>query len=225
MVQRIIKLIKRFHGYQSLKKKNKSIVENFIHTPVLVLQKMIGENVYLGKQVNIEGDIQDFFIGDNTYIMGGYLYDGVHIGKYCSIAHQVCIGPGEHFIHRMSTYPVQIRTLNLETKWENVFPKTKQTFIGNDVWIGNGATILSGVTIGNGAVIASGAVVTKDVPPYAIVAGIPSKIIKYRFDDSTIQKIEKIKWWDKSYEWQKGHSELFFLEESELLKKINGLIE
>ena len=68
--------------------------------------------------------------------------------------------------------------------------------IGNDVWVGFGATILSGVTIGDGAVIGARALVAKDVPPYAIVGGVPAKVIKYRFDDATIGRLLKLKWWN-----------------------------
>lgn len=72
--------------------------------------------------------------------------------------------------------------------------------IGNDVWIGYEATILSGVTIGDGAIIGAKAVVTKDVPAYSVVGGVPAKEIKRRFDADTIQKLQQIKWWDWSYE-------------------------
>ena len=68
--------------------------------------------------------------------------------------------------------------------------------IGNDVWVAFGATILSGVKIGDGAVVAAGSVVTKDIPPYAIVGGVPAKVIKYRFDDEIIKSLQDIKWWD-----------------------------
>ena len=71
------------------------------------------------------------------------------------------------------------------------------THIGNDVWIGLNATILDGVTIGDGAIVAAGAVVTKDVPPYAVVAGVPAKIIKYRFTESQIDFLLKFRWWEK----------------------------
>jgi virginiamycin A acetyltransferase len=72
--------------------------------------------------------------------------------------------------------------------------------IGNDVWIGAHAIILSGVTIGNGAVIAAGAIVTKDVPAYTVVGGVPAKVIKVRFNDSSIQELENLKWWDWEYD-------------------------
>ena len=81
--------------------------------------------------------------------------------------------------------------------------------IGNDVWIGSRATILEGVNIGDGVVVAAGAVVTKDVPPYAIVGGVPARIIRYRFDEETIQNLLKMKWWEKDQEWIQNHADDF----------------
>lgn len=73
--------------------------------------------------------------------------------------------------------------------------------IGNDVWIGEGAFLVGGIVIGDGAVVLAHAVVTKDVPPYAIVGGVPARIVKYRYDTDTIQWLLKIKWWNNSKEW------------------------
>jgi tetrahydrodipicolinate N-succinyltransferase len=77
-------------------------------------------------------------------------------------------------------------------------PVYKKTQIGNDVWLGNNVMIRAGVTIGTGAVVGMGSIVTKDVPPYAIVAGNPAKIIRYRFDEETIEKLLASKWWEKN---------------------------
>lgn len=81
--------------------------------------------------------------------------------------------------------------------------------IGNDVWIGARVSLINGVTINDGAVVLAGSVVTKDVPPYAIVGGIPAKIIKYRFDKEDIDLLLSTKWWNKSLEWIKANKSLF----------------
>lgn len=81
--------------------------------------------------------------------------------------------------------------------------------IGNDVWIGTDAVIMQGVTVGDGAVVAAGALVTKDVPPYAIVGGVPAKIIRYRFSESDIQFLMELKWWEKDIEWIKKYADYF----------------
>lgn len=216
-------LLKRLSSYILLRTKNNSVIENFIRVPYKVLRYGIGSHVYLRKSVRFEGQPQNVKIGDYTYINSAYIYDNVQIGKYCSIAHQVCIAPGEHYINRLSTYPVKIRML--EQDCDNVFPNKRQTTIGNDVWIGNNVTILSGVDIGDGAVIAAGAVVTKDVPPFAIVGGVPAKILKYRFPDAIIKEIEYFKWWDKDIDWFRNHQYIFELSDNKLLEKLKEVGE
>ncbi len=79
---------------------------------------------------------------------------------------------------------------------KNSFEETKQTHIGNDVYIGANVFVLDGVTIGDGAVVGAGAVVVHDVPPYAVVVGVPAKVVKYRFDEDTIKKLLSKQWWN-----------------------------
>lgn len=110
------------------------------------------------------------------------------IGNYCSIAPEVVFIPSaDHYLNHISTYPFLVKVL--DKKFEGV---TKgDIIVDDDVWIGYGAAIMSGVHIGQGAVIAAGAVVTKDVPPYAVVGGVPAKVIKYRFKEEIIKELIK----------------------------------
>ena len=127
----------------------------------------------------------------------GYI-GNVDIGRYCSIAYGVNIGMFEHPVEWLSTSTRQYLSGHVHgARMVNIrhFEANPRTIIGNDVWIGTGATLIDGVTIGDGAIIAAGAVVTKDVPPYAIVGGVPAKLIKYRFDENTISKLLDLKWW------------------------------
>ena len=121
-----------------------------------------------------------------------------HIGSFCSIANNVKIGGGMHPITWVSTSPVfyEGRDSVKAKFYEHKREEDKKTIIGNDVWIGQNVIIKQGVTIGTGAIIGMGSIVTKDVEPYSIVAGCPSKEIRKRFDDITIAKLLKSNWWN-----------------------------
>lgn len=154
-------------------------------------------------------------LGFGSYIGGESSIIG-KVGRYSSIAPNVKVNPGEHPFQSpfVSTSPVfvslrkqnggtfvekqyfdEIRYADLENRFAVV--------IGNDCWIGQGAFIVGGITIGDGAVVLAHAVVTKDVPPFAIVGGVPAKILKYRYDDETIKFLLNFKWWDKDVQWLK----------------------
>lgn len=147
-----------------------------------------------------------YLIGENCSIgYFTYLEKNVHvnmfskIGNYCSIAEEVKIGLLEHPINWLSTHPFQYKRFyeNNPEDYRILYDdeRSRGVIIENDVWIGCNAIIRNGVKISNGAIIAAGAVVTKDVPPYAIVAGVPAKIIKYRFNNNIINILLDLKWW------------------------------
>jgi len=124
------------------------------------------------------------------------------IGSFCSIGQESLIGGlASHPLSRMSTHPAFYSTkkqANYSFTEKDLFQDQRQVEIGHDVWIGARVMILDGCKIGNGAVIAAGAVVVKDVPAYAVVGGIPARIIKYRFDSETINAFQKKQWWNSS---------------------------
>ena len=157
----------------------------------------------------------NIFVGDYTYfddrrhgpdkfeeynVLYNYDFSKVKlvIGKFCAIAAETrFIMTGDHKLDAISTYPFPI----FGCGWENAFnlfdlPVKGDILIGNDVWLGYDSLVMNGVTIGNGAIIAARAVVVKDVPAYSIVAGNPAKVVKMRFDDTTIERLLKIAWWD-----------------------------
>ena len=173
-----------------------------------------GETVYLKNVVsdpNIEiGDYtmyNDYARDPRDFAKNNVLYhypvngDKLKIGKFCSIAcgAKFLFTSGNHAMQSLSTYPFPIffEEWNLDARdicsaWDN----KGDIIIGNDVWIGYEAVIMAGVTIGDGAIIGTRAVVTKDVPPYTIVGGVPARIIRKRFDDATIERLENLRWWD-----------------------------
>jgi len=124
----------------------------------------------------------------------------LEIGSFTSISQRVTIVLANHKVTNISLYPfLAINPLNIDMDLKKSDHSTKgNTIIGSDVWIGVGATILPGVRIGHGAVVAAQSVVTRNIPPYAVVAGNPAKIIKFRFDHETINKLLQIAWWDLS---------------------------
>ena len=160
-------------------------------------------------------------IGPMTYIVSGYLTIGSNqchalIGRYSSLAYDLSFDIGMNHDYRcVTTYsqhqiiPHAYASEDGSTVNPAADPMNRhQLIIGNDVWIGAHVRLMGGVHIGNGAVIGAGAVVAKDVPPYAIVVGNPARVIKYRFDEETIARLQRIKWWN----WKKEDIERYIPE-------------
>ncbi len=162
-----------------------------------------GENIEVGNYT-----IYNDFVNDpRDFKKNNVLYhypvngDKLKIGKFCSIAcgAKFLFTSGNHTLRSLSTYsfPIFFDEWNLDPRniqraWDN----KGNIVLGNDVWVGYEAVILSGVTIGDGSIIGTRAVVTKDVPPYTIVGGVPAKSIRKRFDDDTIRTLQALRWWD-----------------------------
>ena len=168
----------------------------------IAIRKIFFRKIKFGKNVNvypscvIAGNCE---IGDYSTINRNTFIRDTKIGKYVSIAPECVINPENHNIHdSISTYGLIYQFLGIKAteKYRLEHKNDKQVVIGNDVWVGIRAIIMSGITIGDGAVIAANAVVTKDVPPYTIVGGVPAKLLKKRFNEAIIKKIEKIHWWN-----------------------------
>lgn len=182
--------------------------------PAVSLFSKIDNSSVVNHMAKIYGNTQVFQskVGAHSYVSRGTCLVHTTVGKFCSIAQDCRIGLGTHTLANLSTSPIFTQHNNaLKQVWtnaqeENLFPPVT---IGNDVWIGHGAIVMSGITIGDGAVIGAGAVVTKNVPPYAIMGGMPAKVIRYRFDENMIDTLLKLKWWDKDEDWLKKHISIF----------------
>lgn len=144
-------------------------------------------------------------MGDFSYISSNSKITNTEIGKFCCIGSEVIVGLGMHpsrdFVSSHSIFYTPMHQKKIAFAKTSYFDEFKHTKIGNDVWLGTRCMVLDGVTIGDGAIVAAGALVTKDVPDYAVVGGIPAKILRYRFEPTEISFLKQLKWWDKEIEW------------------------
>lgn len=165
---------------------------------------------------------RDSYISNTSFGFGSYV--GINafiisakIGRFSSIGPHVRITSGKHPIDGFASmhpafYSVRKQVgftfVNIQ-KYNEGLDKGIHTVIGNDVWIGDSAIILEGVTVGDGAVVAAGSVVTKDVPAYAVVAGVPAKVLKYRFNKNQREELLEIQWWNKELSWIEKNADRF----------------
>jgi len=168
------------------------------------------------------------FTAGNPFIISFFKGDRVIVGKFCSIGADVVmiptvghIPPRGYDSYRVSTFPLaQLK----RGAWRESYSLPNETgtiIVGNEVWIGARAIILSGVKIGDGAIIGAGAVVTHDVPPYAVVGGVPARILKYRYPEDQIARLLKIAWWDWSIDKILANLEHFYGKVDDFIRKFS----
>lgn len=213
--------------------------QSFIHNLYLIYfkYKLSSKGVRFAKQSKIsdndtfegnnyiDGHVINCFIGRGSYIMNDCWLSNCYIGRYCSIASEVkMIQKHGHPITYASSSPIfsaskaMVETyisneqflpyygLDEKITYQN---KDWDAVIGNDVWIGSRSILLGAITIGDGAIIGAGSIVTQSIPPYAIVAGNPAQIIKYRFPQETITQLLQTQWWNKEEDWLRKNASLF----------------
>lgn len=168
-----------------------------VHPTSRIHESTLGAWTDIGRNCTIS----ESEIGDYTYAAGDVSIIYSTVGKFCSIASHVRLNPGNHPMQRVTQHHMTYRRRMFgfaETDDESFFDwrRAHRVVIGNDVWIGHAAIVMPGVTVGDGAVIGSGAVVTKDVPAYTIVGGVPARPIRERFPREIAEAIAATCWWD-----------------------------
>jgi len=172
-----------------------------IHPTAEVRDSRLGRYTEVGARTKL----LDVEMGDYSYVVNDADIASAGIGKFCSIAAMTRLNPGNHptwrasqahFTYRASAYfPGEADEAEFFA-WR----RAHRLSLGHDVWIGHGAILLAGRSVGTGAVVAAGAVVTKDVPAYAIVAGVPARIVKWRFPEPIAERLQRLAWWDWSHD-------------------------
>lgn len=145
--------------------------------------------------------IAESSMGDYSYVVNDASIIYAEIGKFCSIAAQTRINPGNHPMWRAALHHFSYRSVSYQLGDEDdheffEWRRSHKVVLGNDVWIGHGAIVLPGVTIGDGGAVGAGAVVRHDVPAFSIVAGVPAKHIRWRFEEPVREALVEIAWWD-----------------------------
>jgi phosphonate metabolism protein (transferase hexapeptide repeat family) len=175
-------------------------LEPFIHPEARVRDSQFGTWCEVGARTSVA----ESRFGDYSYVVNDSDIIYATLGRFCSIASHVRINPGNHPLERVALSHFTYRSSAYELGDDDAalfqWRRDHHVTLGHDVWIGHGAIVLPGVTIGNGAAIGAGAVVTKDVPPFAIVVGVPGRVLRYRFPPEIVAALGRIAWWDWPHE-------------------------
>lgn len=159
----------------------KKLLRRLLRRPRLRHNIQIEPHVWL-KRCEFEGQVR---IGFRSYANDSF-FRNVEVGRFCSIGRRCSIGAARHAVEGLTTHP-----FGEPAGWENG-PRTR---IGDDVWIGDQVVVVAGVTVGAGAILGAGAVVTRDVPPYAIMAGVPARLLRQRFPPALAARLLDCRWW------------------------------
>ncbi|WP_305967639.1 MULTISPECIES: CatB-related O-acetyltransferase [unclassified Mameliella] len=181
---------------------------SFGHNAAIATDCSFGKNVRVYENTRLAAAK----IGDYSYVGGGSRLQNVTIGKFCSIGPDVRIGLGVHPVDHVSTYPGFYSTTAsgcTAFTTTSLIKEHTPIEIGHDVWVGAGATLMDGVNIGHGAVIGAGAVVARDVAPYSIVAGVPARRLRDRFDQEMVAFLLDFAWWDRDEAFLREKAPLF----------------
>lgn len=156
----------------------------------------IGEGAWIPYGVRLTAQCT---VGRYSYVMPSTCLDKVQIGNFCSIAEDLQVISRQHPTNHFSTFPFSKRLAMHGETFPPLFDEDVEsgtTRIGHDVWIGTRCIIMGGVKIGTGAIVGAGAVVTHDIPPYAIVGGVPARLIRMRFPQETVNRLMETRWWN-----------------------------
>jgi phosphonate metabolism protein (transferase hexapeptide repeat family) len=149
--------------------------------------------------------IAESSMGAYSYVVNDSSIMWSEIGKFCSIAAHTRLNPGNHPLERVALHHFTYRSKGYRLAEEDdgeffAWRRSHQVVLGNDVWIGHGATVLPGVKIGTGAAIGAGAVVSRDIPDFAVAAGVPARVMRFRFPEDLRERLLRLAWWD----WDRG---------------------
>ena len=185
-----------------------------LFNPAVSLFAKIDNKSKISHKAKVYGNVQvtHSTMGDYSYIGGNSRIIHADIGKFCSIAGETKIGMGTHTLDKISTSSIFTEAKNgTKHSWvkESTVNPFRRVVVGNDVWIGVRTMVMGGVKIGDGAVIGAGSIVTKDIPPYAVAAGVPAKLIRYRFPQEQIDALLAHPWWNLPEDKLKERIKLF----------------